>query len=66
MMHSTSLLSEFNVCMGLNLSFCIDFIPFSIEFGVDDVSNCFFKAINYIHISKARGTKKIIHVYLKK
>lgn len=33
----------------------MDFIPFSIDFRVDDVSNCFFKGANY--------TTKIAIVY---
>ena len=39
--------------MSISLSFYIDFILFSIEFGVDDVLSLSFEAVNYTYISKA-------------
>ena len=39
--------------MNISLSFYIDFIPFPIESGVNDVLNLFSEAVNYTHISKA-------------
>lgn len=54
--------------MSLSISFCIDLIPFSIEFKLDVVPKCFSRLpIYYIHVSTAPGTKKItarIKIYI--
>ena len=45
--------------MSISLSFYIDFIPFSIEFGVDDVLNLFFSRLSITLIFlKHEGLKK--------